>query len=168
MNCCSACGCVEEFSGSAMLELMDDVDEFEAAMGAPDSPLQPVTDPTPQLIRLRARLMTEEFMETIGAMFDHRMPPDVFRREIDTALMSLDHAPTKFDIEGVADGLADLIYVCVGAALAFGIPLDRVWNEVQRANLDKVGGGVTPEGKFLKPEGWQPPRIREAIFGDAA
>lgn len=60
-----------------------------------------------------------------------------------------------------------MIYVLVGAALAFGIPLDRVWSEVQRANMAKLGGARRADGKILKPEGWQPPRIHEAIFGEA-
>ncbi len=68
----------------------------------------------------------------------------------------------------IADSLVDQIYVLVGTALEFGIPLDRVWNEVQRANMSKVGpDGVRKraDGKVLKPEGWTPPDIEKAVFG---
>lgn len=74
------------------------------------------------------------------------------------------------DIEGVADALADLIYVTIGTALEFGIPLDRVWTEVQRSNMAKAGpdGKVLrrSDGKILKPEGWTPPDIAKALTGD--
>ena len=43
-----------------------------------------------------------------------------------------------------------------------------VWNEVQRANMAKVGlGGVKKreDGKVLKPDGWTPPDVEKAVFG---
>jgi predicted HAD superfamily Cof-like phosphohydrolase len=68
------------------------------------------------------------------------------------------------DLVGIADAIADLIYVLVGMALEYGIPLDRVWDAVQRSNMakiDPVTGKVRKreDGKILKPEGWQPPDI---------
>jgi len=67
-------------------------------------------------------------------------------------------------VKALSDGLADLIYVCVGCALEYGIPLDRVGDEVQRSNMAKVDpltGAVRRrlDGKILKPEGWTPPDI---------
>ncbi len=72
------------------------------------------------------------------------------------------------DIFGVADALADKIYVAIGTALEFGIPLERVWAEVQRANMAKVDpetGHVKrrEDGKILKPSGWTPPDIKRAL-----
>lgn len=72
------------------------------------------------------------------------------------------------DMEEIADGLADLIYVAVGAALEFGIPLDRVWAEVQRSNMAKVDAETgrvrkRADGKVLKPDGWTPPDIKSAL-----
>lgn len=37
----------------------------------------------------------------------------------------------------VAKELADLLYVTLGAAVAFGIDLDAVWNEVHHSNMTK-------------------------------
>ena len=76
------------------------------------------------------------------------------------------------DLVGIADGMADAIYVIVGAALEYGIPLARVWDAVQAANMAKVDphtGIVTrrEDGKILKPEGWTPPDI-EKILREAA
>lgn len=67
---------------------------------------------TDALAHLRMRLMTEELGETARAL-------------------------TTGNMVEFADGLADLIYVAVGTAIAYGIPLDRVWDEVQRSNMAK-------------------------------
>lgn len=63
------------------------------------------------------------------------------------------------DVAEVADALADLIYVAIGMALAYGIDLRPVWREVHRSNMAKSGGGTREDGKILKPEGWTPPDI---------
>lgn len=64
------------------------------------------------VVALRARLMLEELGETISSMADG-------------------------GIVKAADGLADLAYVTVGSAVAFGIPLPEVWEEVHRTNMAK-------------------------------
>jgi predicted HAD superfamily Cof-like phosphohydrolase len=76
------------------------------------------------------------------------------------------------DMVGIADGIVDSIYVLIGAALEYGIPLEKVWDAVQTANMakrDPVTGKVRrrEDGKILKPEGWQPPNIWR-ILHDAA
>lgn len=63
------------------------------------------------------------------------------------------------DLIGVADGLADLIYSTVGAAIAFGIDLRPIWDEVHRSNIAKMGSGSRDDRKWLKPVGWTPPDI---------
>ena len=65
------------------------------------------------------------------------------------------------NLEEIADGIADLIYVAIGTALTFGIDLAPVWYEVQRTNMLKEGGAFLE--KIKKPAGWQPPRIKEAL-----
>ena len=66
------------------------------------------------------------------------------------------------DMLKTADGIADAIYVLIGAALEFGIPLPQVWEMVHGANMKKVDpftGKVTrrADGKILKPAGWVSP-----------
>lgn len=68
------------------------------------------------------------------------------------------------DLVETIDGLCDLIYVCYGAALEFGIDLDAFFREVHRTNMRKIGGVIREDGKILKPEGWKPPNI-ERILG---
>lgn len=73
---------------------------------------------------LRARLMIEELEETVSAMSEQ-------------------------DMAAVADGLADLCYVTIGTAVAFGIPMPPVWDAVQAANMAK--GVPCPEPTLAEP-----------------
>lgn len=68
------------------------------------------------------------------------------------------------DLLEIADAMADSVYVIVGAAIEYGIPLERVWQAVQAANMAKVDPATgrvrrRADGKVLKPEGWLPPDI---------
>lgn len=67
------------------------------------------------------------------------------------------------DLAGAIDGLCDLIYVCYGAALEFGVDLDPFFREVHATNMKKVGGPTREDGKIMKPDGWRPPRIPELL-----
>ena len=72
-------------------------------------------------------------------------------------LKELDTAMALSDMVGVADGIADLLYVTLGTAVAYGINVDPIFEIVNRANMAKTGGEVRPDGKILKPKGWSPP-----------
>lgn len=61
------------------------------------------------------------------------------------------------------DGLCDIIYVVLGTAVTLGIDLELFMAEVHASNMAKIGGPTRPDGKILKPDGWQPPRIRELL-----
>lgn len=135
--------------------MVDDVGEFHRVFGQPirDTP----SVPAPERVQLRADLIAEEYVETLQALGFDATP----------------RAPrisgANVDLVKLADGLTDLIYVAIGCALEFGIPLEAVWNEVHRTNMAKVdlaSGTVRRrlDGKVLKPDGWTPPDIR-AILG---
>lgn len=50
------------------------------------------------------------------------------------------------DFVKIADGLGDMLYVIYGTALAYGIDLDAVVNEIHRSNMTKTPGvGGKPE-----------------------
>tara|TARA_Y100000310_G_scaffold193641_1_gene193602 strand:+ start:9833 stop:10324 length:492 start_codon:yes stop_codon:yes gene_type:complete len=68
-------------------------------------------------------------------------------------------AMSSGNITEIADGIADLIYVLLGTAIEYGININPIWDEVQRTNMLKEGGGIRPDGKILKPEGWLSPDI---------
>jgi predicted HAD superfamily Cof-like phosphohydrolase len=63
------------------------------------------------------------------------------------------------DLAEQGDALVDLIYFAVGTALMLGLPLDQMWTEVQRANMEKVAGRThrQHEVDVTKPIGWRPP-----------
>lgn len=67
------------------------------------------------------------------------------------------------DLPEIADALVDLIYYAIGAAQAFGFDIREVWEEVQAANMRKLGGPKRADGKQLKPEGWKPPDVKAAL-----
>lgn len=74
-------------------------------------------------------------------------------------------AVNSHDLAKMADALIDLVYVAKGTAVSMGLPWRRLWNEVQRANMDKVRG-IGPRGvkvDCIKPDGWQPPNIEEVL-----
>lgn len=63
------------------------------------------------------------------------------------------------DMVGVADALADIVYVALGTAWQMGLPFQDIWNVVHNANMKKVRG-VTKRGNkndAAKPPGWQSP-----------
>lgn len=68
------------------------------------------------------------------------------------------------DIVEIADALADIIYIACGTAVAYGIPLDRVFAEVHRSNMSKLGEDGKPiyreDGKVLKGPNYTPPDVK--------
>ena len=84
-------------------------------------------------------------------------------RLIEEELAELRQAIGKSDVVEVADALADLLYVTYGTAISFGIDIRPIFKEVQRSNMNKLGGATREDGKVLKPEGWQPPVIKPLL-----
>lgn len=63
----------------------------------------------------------------------------------------------------IADSLADLLYVAIGAAISYGIPIDEVFEEVHRSNMSKLDANGKPihreDGKVIKGPNYFPPDI---------
>lgn len=109
-----------------------------------------------------AQGMVKEFHEAMGvttgktpAVRDPALRWSLLREECGETGMALN----KRDLPGIADGLCDLIYVALGTAVACGIDLAPIFEEVHRANMAKTGGGMREDGKILKPPGWTPPDV---------
>ena len=83
---------------------------------------------------MRRKLIEEEIGETFTAMDERELPEFV-------------------------DGLIDSLYVIYGTLAVYGVDADAVFDLVHQANMRKVGGPKREDGKFLKPEGWQPPDV---------
>ena len=66
------------------------------------------------------------------------------------------------DLKEAADALTDILYVTYGAGHAFGVNLDKCFEEVQRSNMSKLGddgkpiynnvGKVMKGPKYFKPD----------------
>ncbi len=70
----------------------------------------------------------------------------------------------ELDKKKLTKELADLIYVTIGTAVTFGLPLEEVFKRVHTANMTK-DGGVREDGKILKGEGYVPP-ILDDLFNE--
>lgn len=69
------------------------------------------------------------------------------------------------DMPEMADALIDLVYVAKGTAVMMGLPWKELWDDVQRANMEKVRG-VGKRGHAvdcIKPEGWVPPQTAAVL-----
>ena len=72
-------------------------------------------------------------------------------------------ATEQRDLVGIADALADIVYVAYGAAVTYGINLDAALHEVHRSNMSKLDEDGRPvyreDGKVLKSARYTPPDI---------
>lgn len=107
--------------------------------------------PSDDRVRLRLRLVAEEFFELLEACTDEY---DRAREEIDEArelvTRTIEDAPIAVDLVGVADALADIQVVCCGSEIEFGIDGDKTMDEVMASNLSKIGSTIREDGKILK------------------
>ena len=78
---------------------------------------------------------------------------DLIKEELE----ELTDAMSKNDLLEVADALTDILYVTYGAGQAFGIDLDKCFEEVQNSNMSKLDENGKPiyndEGKVMKGPG---------------
>ena len=117
------------------------VAEFHAAFNLPMRQF-PSSETGDGLVKLRVALLEEEVGEFVTAS-------------------------EKGDLIGIADALADIVYVVYGTALTYGIDLDSVLQEVHRSNMSKLTGDGKPlireDGKVLKSDQYFPPDIASAL-----
>ena len=109
-----------------------------------------------------------KFMETFGqeikekASFPNEKITSLRYDLIREELGELKEAINNRDIKEVADALTDILYVTYGAGHAFGINLDKCFEEVQNSNMSKLGldgkpiynemGKVMKGPKYFKPD----------------
>ena len=82
-------------------------------------------------------------------------------------LQELKDAIEKNDIKEVADALTDILYVTYGAGHAFGINLDKCFEEVQNSNMSKLGLDGKPiyneKGKVMKGPNYFKPDLNKFV-----
>ena len=88
---------------------------------------------------------------------------DLIKEELE----ELKEAISKRDLKEVADALTDILYVTYGAGHAFGINLDKCFNEVQNSNMSKLGSDGKPiynaKGKVMKGPNYFKPDLNKFV-----
>ena len=82
-------------------------------------------------------------------------------------LEELNQAIKDKNIKEVADALTDILYVTYGAGHAFGINLDKCFEEVQNSNMSKLGSDGKPiyndKGKVMKGPNYFKPDLTKFL-----
>ena len=114
-----------------------------------------------------------KFMETFGQEIKEKasfpndkittLRFDLIKEELD----ELKVAMINRDIKEVADALTDILYVTYGAGHAFGINLDKCFQEVQNSNMSKLGNDGKPiyndKGKVMKGPNYFKPNLSKFV-----
>jgi len=115
----------------------------------------------------------KKFMETFGQEIKEKasFPNDkitslryeLIKEELDEFKEAID----KKDLKEVADALTDILYVTYGAGHAFGIDLDKCFEEVQNSNMSKLGNDGKPiyneKGKVMKGPNYFKPNLNKFV-----
>ena len=84
---------------------------------------------------------------------------------IEEELKELKDAMESKDLLEVADALTDILYVTYGAGHAFGINLDKCFDEVQNSNMSKLDSNGKPIyndfGKVMKGPNFFKPNLKK-------
>ena len=115
----------------------------------------------------------KKFMKTFGqevkekAEFPSERITSLRYDLIKEELEELQDAIDKKDIKEVADALTDILYVTYGAGHAFGINLDKCFQEVQSSNMSKLGLDGKPiyndKGKVMKGPNFFKPDLNKFV-----
>ena len=88
---------------------------------------------------------------------------DLIKEELE----ELKEAMENKDLLEVADALTDILYVTYGAGHAFGIDLDKCFEEVQNSNMSKLGEDNNPiyneSGKVMKGPKYFKPNLTKFV-----
>tara|TARA_B100000963_G_scaffold265852_1_gene234061 strand:+ start:308 stop:679 length:372 start_codon:yes stop_codon:yes gene_type:complete len=115
-----------------------------------------------------------KFMKTFGqeirekAGFPNDKIASLRYELIKEELEELREALDRKDIKEVADALTDILYVTYGAGHAFGINLDKCFEEVQNSNMSKLDLDGKPiyndKGKVMKGPNYFKPDLNKFIL----
>ncbi len=88
---------------------------------------------------------------------------DLIKEELE----ELTEAMNNKDLQEVADALTDILYVTYGAGHAFGIDLDKCFEEVQNSNMSKLDENGKPiyneAGKVMKGPNYFKPDLSKFV-----
>jgi predicted HAD superfamily Cof-like phosphohydrolase len=118
-------------------------------------------------------LNVKKFMQSFGqevkdkAEFPNEKIVQLRYELIKEELEELNQAIKDKDLKEIADALTDILYVTYGAGHAFGIDLDKCFNEVQQSNMSKLDFDGTPiyneNGKVMKGPNYFKPDLNKFL-----
>jgi len=153
------------------------VREFHKAFDHPHSDKVVDKQKDGELMKLRLRCMLEECFEYAKAagINIYVAVPGITAPVENIHYIDLVHIPNAHNanLPDRMDALVDLGYFLFGSAVAEGVDLDPLMEEVHKANMAKLNSKGKPikrrDGKIKKPRGWKPPdiegKIKEQIDG---
>ena len=101
---------------------------------------------------------------SFGSKKINKLRCDLIKEELD----ELNEAMKNQDLLEVADALTDILYVTYGAGHAFGIDLDKCFNEVQNSNMSKLDENGKPiyneNGKVMKGPNYFKPNLKKYLI----
>ena len=88
---------------------------------------------------------------------------NLIKEELEELRIAMDNK----NLVEVADALTDILYVTYGAGHAFGINLDKCFNEVQQSNMSKLDDHGNPiyddSGKVMKGPNYFKPNLKKFL-----
>jgi predicted HAD superfamily Cof-like phosphohydrolase len=112
----------------------------------------------------------KKFMRACGQTTDQINPSQfkLYSDLINEEVAELKEASDAQDRVEQLDALIDILVVTAGALHSLGVNPEGAWKEVMRSNFDKIDsitGRVKKreDGKVLKPENWEPPRLAKFV-----
>jgi len=115
----------------------------------------------------------KKFMETFGQEVKNKpsfsterindLRYNLIKEELEEFRLAID----RKDLLEAADALTDILYVTYGSGHAFGIDLDKCFEEVQNSNMSKLGKDGKPiyneSGKVMKGPNYFKPNLSKFI-----
>tara|TARA_B100001287_G_C22276158_1_gene341697 strand:- start:165 stop:536 length:372 start_codon:yes stop_codon:yes gene_type:complete len=93
----------------------------------------------------------------------NKLRVDLIEEEVE----ELKEAINKKDLQETVDALTDILYVTYGAGHAFGVNLDKCFEEVQNSNMSKLGKDGKPifneNGKVMKGPNYFKPNLSQFL-----
>jgi predicted HAD superfamily Cof-like phosphohydrolase len=125
-----------------MTDILKDIDNFHKKYGFEKNEKIDIPNNS-ELINFRTAFLMEELAEYTNAI-------------------------TKKDAAGALDALVDIVYIALGTAWLFNLPFEKAWNEVQKANMNKIRakdktGKRGTKFDVVKPKDWKAPNIEKII-----
>ena len=148
----------------------DQVKAFTEAMGQPVGYDYSKAEKTLEIVRgLTGPTSAEDLERLLGSegitVSDLHDFSDLYDLRLELISEEMEEVVKAGSMENLTKELADLIYVAIGMAVTFGLPLVEVFERVHQSNMSKLGEDGKPiyreDGKVMKGPNYQPPTLED-------